>query len=72
MKHGERGASWIDARGTRSVPSAATAVVDTVGAGDALDAGVIDAVLRGLDREAALREGSIVAARAIAHTGARP
>lgn len=71
-KHGSRGASWVAADATVSVAAAPTTVVDTVGAGDALDAGVIDAVLAGADPEGALRAGTVLAARAVGQPGARP
>lgn len=71
-KHGPAGSSWMGPAGTWSVPAAPVVVVDTVGAGDALDAGVIDAVLRGLDPQAALEMASIAAARAAGTAGARP
>jgi fructoselysine 6-kinase len=45
-------------------------VVDTLGAGDALIAGVIAARLQGLDLEDALEAGSAAAARACTHHGA--
>ncbi len=71
-KHGAAGASWTD--GTRSASATAvdTLVVDTVGAGDAFDAGYLDALLSGAGPADALDAGSRVAAEAIAHTGARP
>jgi ribokinase len=71
-KHGPEGASWCTAAHTWSAPAAPTALVDTIGAGDALDAGVIGAVLRGLDPPAALEAATLVSARAVATAGARP
>jgi sugar/nucleoside kinase (ribokinase family) len=71
-KHGPAGSSWVTSAGSWSVPAAPVVVVDTVGAGDALDAGVIDGVLRDLGPRAALEAGSVVAARAAGMTGARP
>lgn len=71
-KHGPAGSSWITAEESVSVPAVPVAVVDTVGAGDALDAGVIDALLRGADPQAALAAGAAVAARSVAQAGARP
>lgn len=71
-KHGPAGSSWITAAGTCSVPALAAVVVDTVGAGDALDAGVLDAVLRGADPREALEAGTRAAALAVATPGARP
>jgi ribokinase len=71
-KHGPDGASWF-ADGEESTTTAVVAtVVDTVGAGDAFDAGVIDAVLRGLRPLDALAAGAAVAARAVSQAGARP
>lgn len=72
VKHGPAGSSWMTSTEGCSVPAAPVVVVDTVGAGDALDAGVIDAVLRGLDPQAALEAASLVAARAAGKVGARP
>lgn len=71
-KHGPAGASWITAEGSCSVPAVPTVVVDTVGAGDALDAGIIDALLRGADPQAALAAGAAVAVRSVRQAGARP
>lgn len=52
-------------------PSFDVAVVDTVGAGDAFNAGFIAAQLRGADIAGALRWGNAVAALAVAQPGAR-
>jgi sugar/nucleoside kinase (ribokinase family) len=71
-KHGPAGSSWITPEGSWSVPAVHVRVVDTVGAGDALDAGVIDAVLSGASPQAALEQASAVAARSVATPGARP
>ncbi len=74
-KHGPDGASWCTTAQTWSAPAAPAApaaLVDTIGAGDAFDAGVIHAVLRGLDPAAALEAASVLAARAVATAGARP
>ena len=71
-KHGPAGASWTD--GVRSVaaPPPEVDVVSTVGAGDAFDAGFLDAVLAGSTAEHALVAGGQLAARALAQAGARP
>lgn len=52
-------------------PSFEVAVVDTVGAGDAFNAGFIAAQLRGADIAGALRWGNAVAALAVTQPGAR-
>jgi sugar/nucleoside kinase (ribokinase family) len=54
-----------------TVPAFPTEVVDTLGAGDAFDAGFIAARLEGLNIESALRWGNAVAALKIARSGAR-
>jgi ribokinase len=71
-KHGAAGASWTD--GTRSASATAldVPVVDTIGAGDAFDAGYLDAILSGAETVDALHAGCRLAAHAIAHAGARP
>lgn len=72
-KHGPAGASWIEAgREAVSVQAAPAELVDTVGAGDALDAGVIAALVAGADAAGALAAGTRLAARAVATLGARP
>jgi len=68
---GEEGAVGCDADGIVSVPSFEIDVVDTVGAGDAHNAGFIYAQLLGLDLEASLRWGNAVAALTVSHQGAR-
>jgi sugar/nucleoside kinase (ribokinase family) len=71
-KHGPAGSSWIEGNVSCSVPAISADVVDTVGAGDALDAGVIDAILDGADPRAALEAGAAAAARSVGRSGARP
>jgi ribokinase len=71
-KHGPRGASWVSADGEEHAPSTATVMVDTVGAGDAFDAGCIAARRQQADPATALRAGSEAAARALGRAGARP
>jgi sugar/nucleoside kinase (ribokinase family) len=72
VKHGPAGSSWLAGDVSCSVPAISAEVVDTVGAGDALDAGVIDALLAGADPRAALEAGAAAAARAVTRAGARP
>jgi ribokinase len=71
-KHGAAGASWTDGARSASTPATDTRVVDTVGAGDAFDAGYLDAILRDATPSDALGAGSRTAAEAIARVGARP
>jgi sugar/nucleoside kinase (ribokinase family) len=71
-KHGPAGSSWVDRTGSWAVPAVPATVVDTVGAGDALDAGVIAAVLAGAGPQDALAQAAVVAARAVHTAGARP
>lgn len=72
VKHGAAGASWTDGTRSASSPAGGGVVVDTVGAGDAFDAGYLDAVLGGQAPADALHAGSLLAARAIGRAGARP
>jgi ribokinase len=71
-KLGRAGASWTDGDRSESSPAASATVVDTVGAGDAFDAGFLAARLGGADPPAALHAGTIAAARAVSQRGARP
>ena len=68
---GSKGALAASLAGMVVVPAFPTQVVDTVGAGDAFDAGYIAARIAGLDIETALRWGNAVAALKIARPGAR-
>jgi 2-dehydro-3-deoxygluconokinase len=70
VKAGADGCWWIDQDGTpRHEPSAADAVVDPVGGGDAFSGGYLSARLSGADESAAARLASVLAARVIAATG---
>ncbi|MGI9641993.1 MAG: carbohydrate kinase family protein, partial [Acidimicrobiia bacterium] len=62
--------AWSEA-GLISEPGFEVPVVDTVGAGDAFDAGFISARLRGFDLTESLRWGNAVAGLAITAPGAR-
>jgi sugar/nucleoside kinase (ribokinase family) len=68
---GAGGAVVCSSKGEVVVPGLAVDVVDTVGAGDAFDAGFIAARLRGLGVPEALRWGNAVAAFTITQPGAR-
>ncbi|MFC5287769.1 carbohydrate kinase family protein [Actinokineospora guangxiensis] len=69
---GAEGARWIDAGGEVRVPAAAAECVDTTGAGDAFDAGVLGAWLSGADPESALLAGVAAGAEAVSRVGAQP
>ncbi|MFC9257493.1 carbohydrate kinase family protein [Amycolatopsis thailandensis] len=67
------GASWVDASGTiTSVPAQPAECVDSTGAGDAFDAGVLAAWLRGESTVEVLRAGTRLGARAVAKVGPQP
>jgi 1-phosphofructokinase len=66
---GADGAVLATAAGTVSVPALEVDVVDTAGAGDAMLAGVVDALARGVSDEAALRRGTAVAGRSVTVPG---
>lgn len=68
---GERGALVCTPNDQFQSPAFATQIVDTLGAGDAFDAGFIMARLSGSDIEEAARWGNAVAALKIQRPGAR-
>lgn len=69
---GADGATWISGPGRVHVPASAVPVVDSTGAGDAFDAGLLAAWLGGAEPVAALRAGVAAATRAVTRLGARP
>ncbi|MGW5054444.1 carbohydrate kinase family protein [Actinokineospora sp. NPDC004072] len=69
---GGDGASWVDASGTVSVPAMTVECVDSTGAGDAFDAGVLVAWLSGADPRSALAAGVAAGAAAVGRVGAQP
>ena len=69
---GEGGATWLDRTGLWNVPAEPVRPVDTTGAGDAFDAGLIAAWAGGATPLAALRAGVTAGSRAVDHPGAWP
>ncbi len=69
---GPRGARWVDRHGEWSAPAPAVAALDPTGAGDAFDAGLLVARLRGAGPREALLAGCAAGAAAAARLGARP
>jgi sugar/nucleoside kinase (ribokinase family) len=66
------GASWVGADGVTQVPAEPADSVDSTGAGDAFDAGVLFGWLSGQSTMDALRAGVRLGARAVSRVGARP
>ncbi|KAA9158212.1 carbohydrate kinase family protein [Amycolatopsis acidicola] len=69
---GMEGARWVDGDGTVSVPAEPADCVDSTGAGDAFDAGVLSARLAGQSTVDALRAGVRLGAKAVGQVGAQP
>ncbi|WP_199431762.1 carbohydrate kinase family protein [Qaidamihabitans albus] len=69
---GRSGASWVDGSGVLNVPAEPARCVDSTGAGDAFDAGLLVSWLRGEPPAAALRAGVRLGARAVGGVGAQP
>ncbi|MBP2334524.1 sugar/nucleoside kinase (ribokinase family) [Saccharothrix coeruleofusca] len=72
LTSGADGASWVDRDGVVSVPAEPAECVDSTGAGDAFDAGLLAAWLAGASRRESLLGGVRAAARAISSVGAQP
>ena len=70
MKQGARGAWIADARGLRRVPAPRIEAVDSTGAGDAFDAGVIDGLLDGESIDGCVERGCICGALCTTAAGA--
>lgn len=68
---GAQGALLVGAAGSERIAGFSVNVVDTVGAGDAFDAGFIAACLRGSPPSEAVRWGNAVAALSVSRAGAR-
>ena len=69
---GPAGAGWVSRDGVRSVPAAAGSCVDSTGAGDAFDAGLLTAWLGGKSTEDSLLAGVRLGALAVGRVGAQP
>ncbi|WP_367130704.1 carbohydrate kinase family protein [Saccharothrix sp. HUAS TT1] len=72
LTSGADGASWVDRDGVVSVPAEDVECVDSTGAGDAFDAGLLAAWLAGASRRDAVLGGVRAAARAVSGVGAQP
>ncbi|MBK1788714.1 carbohydrate kinase family protein [Prauserella cavernicola] len=66
------GASWVGRDGVHSVPSDPVPCVDSTGAGDAFNAGLLAAWLRGESTEDSLRTGVRLGSLAVSRVGAQP
>jgi ribokinase len=71
-KHGPRGSSWTDGRTRHEHGPAEVRVIDTVGAGDAFDAGYLAAAATGGVPAACLAAATDAAAQVLVRPGARP
>ena len=69
---GPAGASWIDRIGRWDVPAAPADCVDSTGAGDAFDAGLLAAWLRGRPPLDVLRAGVAAGSKAVSRVGGQP
>ena len=69
---GAEGATAIKRGERATVPSVATTVIDTTGAGDLFAAGFLYGHVRGECLETCLKRGALCAAEIISHYGARP
>ncbi|KDN20087.1 carbohydrate kinase family protein [Amycolatopsis rifamycinica] len=69
---GLEGASWVGADGVTSVPAVEADCIDSTGAGDAFDAGVLTGWLAGQSTVDALRHGTRLGALAVGKVGPQP
>lgn len=72
VKRGAAGAALAEGGVAGEVRGTSRRAINTTGAGDAFNAGVIHALSRGRDLSAACRQGNDLAARVLAVHGARP
>ena len=70
--YGSAGARWVGEGVDETAEAPAVENVDATGCGDAFNAGLLSAWLRGQDRAAALRAGVAAGSAAAARVGARP
>ncbi|MEU7783614.1 carbohydrate kinase family protein [Amycolatopsis sp. NPDC049159] len=66
------GASWVDGGGVTSVPAVEAECLDSTGAGDAFDAGVLTGWLAGESTVDVLRHGTRLGALAVGKVGPQP
>jgi sugar/nucleoside kinase (ribokinase family) len=66
------GAAWVDAHGVTTVPAVEADCVDSTGAGDAFDAGVLTTWLAGQSTVDVLRAGTRLGALAVSRLGPQP
>ncbi|MBE1497003.1 sugar/nucleoside kinase (ribokinase family) [Amycolatopsis lexingtonensis] len=66
------GASWVDQDGVTSVPAVEAECIDSTGAGDAFDAGVLTGWLAGESTVDVLRHGTRLGALAVGKVGPQP
>jgi sugar/nucleoside kinase (ribokinase family) len=69
---GLEGASWVDEHGVTTVPAIEADCVDSTGAGDAFDAGVLTTWLAGKSTVDVLRAGTRLGALAVSRVGPQP
>jgi sugar/nucleoside kinase (ribokinase family) len=69
IKRGATGSRWLTAHWAVEETAPRVRAIDTTGAGDAFDAGLIAGVLNGLSARRALRLGNVVGARSTAAVG---
>ncbi|MFI9381570.1 carbohydrate kinase family protein [Kutzneria sp. NPDC052558] len=69
---GAEGASWIDRVGRWDVPAVEATCVDSTGAGDAFDAGLLSAWLKGQPPLDVLRAGVAAGSEAVSRVGGQP
>jgi sugar/nucleoside kinase (ribokinase family) len=69
---GLNGATWVDPDGVTTVAAVPTECVDSTGAGDAFDAGILATWLAGQSTMDVLRAGVKLGALAVSRVGAQP